>query len=151
MSNRTWVECPVQLTTHSFFALLPTSSGQSICSPARKKASALRNFSGPFQKWATDSHQIWDVGMGSQIRNHHVQWYLYLCKDVWEAIGLQVWPSQARMCGSSHNSSDQPLGWSVFLPGDLLPGAPCFRAMSLEKLSLQLIFPGLMWTSPVCW
>lgn len=43
------MECPVQLTTHSFFALLPSSSGQSICSPARKKTSALKNFSGPLQ------------------------------------------------------------------------------------------------------
>lgn len=48
-------------------------------------------------------------------------------KDVWQQPALQT-----------------SLG-SMFLPGELFPGAPCFWAMSLEKSSLQLIFPRLMW------
>lgn len=35
--------------------------------------------------------------------------------------------------------------------GDLFPGAPRFWDMSLKKSSLQLIFPGLIWSSPGCW
>lgn len=44
--------------------------------------------------------------------------------------------------------SDQPSRCLMFLPGDLFPRALCFWAMSLEVLSLQLIFPEPTGTSP---